>query len=90
MDYAAFKVPSYEHLMGSEQRAHQGSQSHLGSSGTPSSHNSIGGAGTVGGGSTGDWENDPPDSDETVGPKNQKGKSLPEKSGVGNLDYSDE
>jgi hypothetical protein len=81
--------PSYEHLMGTEMKAHMGSQSHLGNEGPPSHYHSIGQtAGTVTG--TGAREQDPPDYDEkSVAGKSKMGKKLPEKSPTG-LDYSDE
>lgn len=56
MAYDHNMMNNYDHFMGSEKKSHMGSQSHMGSSGGPSSHPSFGG-GSVGG--TGAVEHDP-------------------------------
>jgi len=44
MDYAVHNVPSYQHLQGTPQAAHMGSQSHNGSDGGPAGNLGMGGA----------------------------------------------
>lgn len=57
MKYDLNNCSSYEHLMGSENKAHMGSQSHLGNNGPPSHYHSVGAGSLVSSG--GANEHDP-------------------------------